>query len=723
LVTGCADSVKPIRIENSSPGTGLTYAPLDSDTTYYRVHIYWEGFDRDGEVVRFLFAIDADTSLPVPQWRSTSKNDSTFAFLVDPVSDVRGHVFMVSAVDNDGFYDRSPARRFFSVKTRPPISRIIRGPSSMSRVGQNFTFEMFGSDPDGSLIGGPAWVDSFECILLRVGMAAAPGQPTLPPFDQTTYVDLINRAVGRTLPAPYDGWSWKGIRGTMKRYQFSSPGPYVFAERAVDAAGSAEKGLSYGTNIRYFTVAMSPPPPPGPTLVITCSALNRSIVTSGPDDVPREAIQLLEGESIRFSWSASTGNYGDEFRYAYAVDDPSQIGTLDPRRTEVTLTPAQLSPGMHTLYVRVGADPGLITNAVIPILVIHPPFKEPGAAREILYVDDSLSPGSTTQRVGNYPSDGEETSWWMSAILPQLGVPAVEWDTYFAGLQGVEGREPPTLSDLARFSTVVWNVDFNNGFTSPTGLHKTLFSQAQSHLAAYVRGGGTLILSGFTIASNVSEPTTTLYAYGSRGGICADLEPGPAYDNSFFARNYMGIDGALANYQALRTLGARDFIAAAPTVAGVTSGYDSALVDRGPLGSGAKWITYVGGEPNTNASPGLGQVDGWLMAENFGCEPSASAVFTPENPSLPIAQPILVYHGANIGIDEEVGPSPREGMVVGVQVQAHGLGAGDSPTFDRDHSLGRMVHLAFPLYFLRDEDAVRVLQAAYNYVNASPTLP
>jgi len=186
----------------------------------------------------------------------------------------------------------------------------------------------------------------------------------------------------------------------------------------------------------------------------------------------------------------------------------------------------------------------------------------------------------------------------------------------------------------------------------------------------------------------------------------------------------MGVDGARANWDGLRTLGARDFVAAIPTTAGIASGYDSALVDRGPLGSGAKWITYPGsGDPNSNSSPGLPQVDGLIMAQNFGCEPNAPAVFKPENPSQPIAQPVLLYHGVNVGINEDGKPSPREGTVVGVQVQAHGLGQGSAQTFDPNRSVGRMAHLTFPLYFLRDPDAVRILRAAYSYVSASPTLP
>ncbi len=724
---GCSNSLKPPpKPASLDPETELTYAPNPNDTTSFRVRFYWNGFDRDGEVVRFHFAIDADTARPITEWNSTSAKDSTFQFAVDPITEMRLHVFMVSAVDNAGRYDHSPALRFFSSRTKPPTSQITRGPSPFNpSVGPTFTVEWSGIDPDGSAIGGQAPVDSFEYLLLRPGVAADTAHPPLPPYDQLSYVGLINGGAGRTLPAPYDDWKWVGIRGGGKRFQNVPPGECVFAERAIDVAGATEKALRFATNIRPFTVIPGRPPavPLGPTLTIVCSALIPAMVASGPNDRARETIEILEGEWLSFSWSASAASYGGiVLGYTYALDDTSRIPSPDLLATGVTLSSTQLRSGGHVLFIKATDDVGMVTIAAIPISVVHPRFKDPGTPREILYVDDSLAPGNTTYRIGNYPSDVEETNWWTLTLLPSLGVPYTEWDTYLAGQGSVEGREPPSLTDLARYSTVIWNVDFNNGLASPTGLHKTLFDRAQSDLATYLRGGGTLILSGFTIASNVSEPTTVLYS--TFGGICAGLEPGPVYDYSYFSRNFMGIDGALYNGQALRTLGARDFVAAAPTAAGIASGYDSALVDRGPLGSGAKWITYPGsGQPNTNTSPGLGQVDGWIMAKNFGCQPTASVVFTPENPSQPIAQPILTYHGANIGVDEEGGPSPREGTVVGVQVQAHGLGRGLTPGFDPNASVGRMVHLAFPLYFLRDQDALRILQTAYTYVNASPTLP
>jgi hypothetical protein len=211
-------------------------------------------------------------------------------------------------------------------------------------------------------------------------------------------------------------------------------------------------------------------------------------------------------------------------------------------------------------------------------------------------------------------------------------------------------------------------------------------------------------------------------------GICAVLPPGSKdYNLSYFPRDIMGVDGMWSGASAvLRTLGARDFEAAYPTATGQSMGFDSASVDTGPAGSAAKWITYTAGDLNSNLAPGLPAVDGWVMASDFGCQELASKGFRVEDPSRPVADPIYRYHGARIGVAVDGGPSPREGYVVGVRVQAHDLGqtgAGTISSGNASGAIGRTVHLGFPLYFLRDQDAQRLLLAAFNYVNASPTLP
>ncbi len=468
-------------------------------------------------------------------------------------------------------------------------------------------------------------------------------------------------------------------------------------------------------------------------LTVTADVLLRPLPSSpGPVDPLRPALQLMEGETVTFSWSATADSYGGHVTgYTYALDDTSTLPALSLANVSAAFTPARLTAGSHTLYVRAVDDEGLVTNAVVPLYIVHAAFKDPGAPREVLYVDDSQAPGAVPMRVGNFPSDAEETDWWTLTLLPRLGVPYTEWDTFLVGQSDVVGRKPPDLRELARYSTVIWNVDLNNGVASPTALYNTLVGGNYSALAGYLRAGGTLILSGMSIGTNTCEPRSTLYSNLSQG-ICAGLDVGSnAYTLAYFSRNYMGIDGARPSDQGLRTMGARDFIAAYATPAGAAAGFENAQVDRGDPGSGAKWSTSTvpPGSPNTNLSPGLPAVDGWNMAVDFGCEPDPGS-FAPEDPMRPVAEPVLTYHGARVGINEEGGLSPREGMVAGVRVQAHRptpiapTGTyGGSTAFDPNSSVGRIVVLSFPLYFLRDDDAIRVLTAAYGYVSASPTLP
>src|SRR6185295_4353986 len=306
-LVGCSDSVKPPpKPALLDPETELTYAPIEKDTTSFRVRFFWNGYDKDGEVVHFQYAVDADTLKPIPEWRSTTAKDTTFLFLVDPVLEIRTHVFKISAVDDKGGYDHTPAQRFFSAKSAPPTSKIEKGPAAFNPlVGPNFTFEWSGIDPDGGETGGKAPVDSFEYLLLLLGAVAdtatPPTHPPLPFYNQTFYVNLINNGTGSTLPPPHDDWKWVGIRGIRNRFRNATPGEYVFAERAVDLAGATEKNLKFGTNIRHFTVSNKNP---GPILRIFSSVLIAPLpATSGPDDAPRRSLQIFEGETISFAWT------------------------------------------------------------------------------------------------------------------------------------------------------------------------------------------------------------------------------------------------------------------------------------------------------------------------------------------------------------------------------------------------------------------------------------
>jgi hypothetical protein len=755
---GCSKDAKTGPVPPpKAPETELTYAPLEGDTSSFRVHFFWNGYDDDGEVVRFRYALDGDTSKPFSEWIPTTAKDTTLLFLVDPVKEIRGHVFWIVSEDNEGRFDPTPAKRFFSAKTLPPFSHITRGPNAPGTIiGPNFTFEWEGTDPDGGETGGPAPVDSFEYLLLQDGTNAEAGHPPLRFVSQQDYIDLINQATGPTLPAPYDDWKWVGIRGTRKRFRNVTPGHYIFAERAVDIAGATEKNLrgpsSNLRNIIDFNVTNKNP---GPQLEACASVLVQCLpATSGSEDIVRREIQIFEGETISFSWHASGETYGGEIvGYTFALDDTASAewGSIDILKNGVTLTPRQLTEGPHFLFIRAVDDGGLVTNMKIPLRIVAPRFKDSPVVGKpkVLYVDDFAPPPgdwpTALRGSPNFPTDHEQPSqsqediWWNTVILNPLaqefgfelvGQQDSRHDTVYLGYYGsIDGRPAFTPDDLADYRVIIWYVDFNNTGSSPTSLWRTLVGGSYSELAGYLRAGGTLILTGFQIASQTSGRTDVPNTNFTQG-MCAALDEGsPNWRLSYFARDFMGIDGALASDDALRSNSARDFVEARVTAAGSAMGFVTAELDVGGPGTGAKWNPFAfPGPAEISLAPGLPKIEGWKMQTNFGCfPPNIRGLVRQEHPGE-ISVPIFTYHGVPQGVLMDGGPSRREGLIVGIATQAHDLGNSgvrDSTiTFANSGGvIGRMVVLGFPMYYMKDAQAYAIMRSAFAYVNASPTLP
>ena len=769
LIAGCSKTPTiPKKPVPTTPNTDLTYAPVENDTVTFRVHFYWSGYDTDGEVVAFRWMVDPDsTNLNDPartNWNRTTAKDTILLFLVDPVQEVKRHLFVVTAEDNSGQTDPTPAMRYFSAKTLPPTSRIEKGPIATNPIiGPNFTYEWSGIDPDGGETGGKAPCDSFQYLLLRMFSSAdttgSGNYDPLPAFDRTRYVNLINAATADSLPsapgARYGDWKWKGIHLKKLRFRAVTPGEYVFTERAVDIAGATEKNLLWDRNIRHFTVTDKNP---GPNLSVTASVLTQPLPSAtGPEDFARKQLQIFEGETISFSWVADASFYGGEIiGYNYALDDTASLGgAFDIRTNAVTLGPDKLFPGSHFLYVRCIDDGGLITNAVIPMLIVHPAFRDPGAPREILYVDDFLSPGNTPSAASGFPSDATETNWFMlrdlsqppgEARFPRItdafpGVTVTEWDTYQRGANEDFHRKQPEPRDLATISTVVWICDANNTPSTQTALYKTLVGGSYSELAGYLRAGGTLVLSGFNTVDNVTDFRFPLK--DQTRGLCFRFEAGSfEWNLDYFPRLFMDISYSVSNETGRRETGARDFVGAYPTAAGRNFGFDTAYVDTGIASTGAKWDTksnIINSVPPPSLStldqslaPGLFRVEGWVLMSNqtsrdgggnYACTDVEN--FAVEDPARPIALPIYTYHGVNVKVAQNGGPSPREGRVCGLLCQSHDLGltGAANPNYVPSSAIGRIVFFGFPLYFLKDQMASDLLFNAYSYVQGSPTLP
>ena len=127
LGPGCRDNLAIPVDRNRAPVTVLTGVPGDSTTNFYRLHLYWNGYDSDGEVVGYEWAVtDSLPPLTDIQYHFTTRTDSIFLFKVEEVREVLGHRFYVRAVDNEGKRDPVPKWTFFTVRNNcVPTTRFL----------------------------------------------------------------------------------------------------------------------------------------------------------------------------------------------------------------------------------------------------------------------------------------------------------------------------------------------------------------------------------------------------------------------------------------------------------------------------------------------------------------------------------------------------------------------------------------------------------------------
>lgn len=274
---GCRKPLAPAT-SNAAPETWITAAPQDTITPRnesgvptglpqvgvisFRFHLYWAGADQDGEVRGFYWAVtetvptpglDDNPPLPAPKpqdFRYTARTDSTFIFNVFEESRSRRHAFYISAVDNEGRIDPTPARFIFDAFDRfPPFAvfthsygdghyRDQREPGAPLRFRRFAIQDTFGR-------GRPAprdTVPSGSRLLFRWrGQETLAGNPAVAfkyKFDTPGYI---------TAEPGVDSLAVEPTR--------SGDGVQVFEVRAIDVAGGARTDQP---TTRWFVVNYTP---------------------------------------------------------------------------------------------------------------------------------------------------------------------------------------------------------------------------------------------------------------------------------------------------------------------------------------------------------------------------------------------------------------------------------------------------------------------------------
>lgn len=108
------------------------------------VFLSWYGTDIDGYIAKYEISLDKIT------WVSTTQNDSTFSFTLNPGSDTTDINFYVRAIDNEGLIDPTPAYLKVPLKNTPPVVFFSENgfPQDTTNIVTTFTWDA--SDVDGN---------------------------------------------------------------------------------------------------------------------------------------------------------------------------------------------------------------------------------------------------------------------------------------------------------------------------------------------------------------------------------------------------------------------------------------------------------------------------------------------------------------------------------------------------------------------------------------------
>ncbi|UCH84246.1 MAG: hypothetical protein JSW50_00740, partial [Candidatus Latescibacterota bacterium] len=432
-VFGCtSDKLEGTEKENQPPTVWLSSAPPEGTVSGYRLHLYWGGWDPDGEIIYYEYVITdnvggvfdpADTT-GADKWNRVYRNDSTFTFTADeladsaeidwrtmePVDFIRSHTFFIRAVDDRQLATVKPAYRSFTSQTLSPVVDVL----VPVQVGQNpalvppvTTFEWVARDYV-STIRETQEPDSARTILLSTEEFGG------------SWTETIEFIRANPNAEAWSDWSYYKAPEDSGRFWTTSPldfGPYVFAVQVKDEAGAVNPVFDEARNVRRVLVSQRST---GPVLVVFNKYIG-TIRTTSPN-TPAQILDLPARVPMVFEWRADASSYGgvvSGYRYGWDIQDLN-----DPGQWDVSYTPfvtdnntAESPPRMfefdsHTFNIEVIDNSGYTSLVGVRINVV--PFT---MRKNLLFIDDwaENSPGWGLSG-GGLPSDAEHDEFWKKML-------------------------------------------------------------------------------------------------------------------------------------------------------------------------------------------------------------------------------------------------------------------------------------------------------------------
>jgi len=567
ILWGCDKKITLPAVFNQRPVVRLTAAPIDTlnaDGVSIAKYIYhyrmdWVGFDPDGQIDHFMYAIDppgspgargiprgklsecAPDTLPSigdTAWCTTRLNEKEIRFnagLPDSIvySDPRAseiHTFVIKAVDNRGLMS-APVQRSFFAHTQAPIVTIEEpAPNALfySFVTPFVTIRWRGEDPDGVFTQKPLKY-KFKLFKDTDAIFTTPAKG----FEQFEVARRDPDSLRRFFAPTFAGWDSSSADTTFKTYTNLVPDArYLFVVVGFDEAGAYSPIFDRNTSAVQMLVTFAGNS--GPVLTIFNEFFNFTYGSGGYSTDPSRYIPLEvpARQPLRFNWSgtAANGSRMKQFRWMMDGDYIDQT-VRDDERTDfkhwsqwgLANTAATVGPFNeslpHLFYIEAEDVNGLKSLGIVAFQVVVPTFN-----RELLIVNDTrllpdnkvsppilTAPDSLAPPVGTWPSRSELDTFlfarggvrWRMTPMGTVSRPGIfagyRYDTVYPAAAETNGFV--TLELLGRYKHVLWITEANSatGNNGPLGKGVLRVMSEPGHantLAAYVTLGGSIWMAG-----------------------------------------------------------------------------------------------------------------------------------------------------------------------------------------------------------------------------------
>ena len=545
---GCSEDNPGARVANRHPVVVIKGGPLQGSTASYDVTIFWSGWDEDGMVAHYEYAVDpppafsqweiayperfpyirvdvippAPTNRSVPgqdtllvskvvdgasvsfRWVQTREFSHKFAFQtnhpdsafvgggIEPMNQYSGtHVVYVRCQDNEGaFSDADPSTRGDTLEVDYlGYTAITQTPTShivlpAARADIATLGPILYAEWDG-LDPDASGVNKTPKGYLYKLVRLDRLQPPVPVLSASP--ELLNR-IGT--------WTYQSEDTLNLKMEMAVPGEYIFGIRAVDDQGAIEPVLQLWRNVIRFQ-ALSKGGKPTLCIEETDFAPICFRGFGGPQEV-----QVPAKRALNFTWQGIPDSVvGPILGYSWGLDLPD-VSVEGPGSGWSGWGPSLYpvpaikfnQPGIHVLYVRVKDISESVTMATLILNVIEFTFD-----REVLLVDDYLD--------NLTPRDSEHDAFYHEMIA-NSGLPPEQFSEFATFGPNDRGSLVPIMPDLRQlgpYKLVIWdNAAWGFNFTS--GLfHATVQFPL---LSSYLRAGGKLWITGsLTVAATTPDTT------------------------------------------------------------------------------------------------------------------------------------------------------------------------------------------------------------------------